>query len=182
MSESTLALETLRFPIGRFEVPQARLSEEERQAKIARIAATPAGLRAAVQHLDKTQLDTKYRPDGWTIRQVVHHVADSHMNSYIRFKLTITEDHPTIGTYDEAAWGEEPDARGADIERSLQILEGLHARWTPWLASLPESAWQRTLHHPEMGDLILEQLLAMYAWHGDHHIAHITELRSRQGW
>lgn len=182
MTDDRIDLETLRFPIGRFNIPDTRLSEETRSAMIDRIASTPDRLRAAVDDLDRTQLETPYRSDGWTVRQVVHHVADSHMNSYVRFKLTVTEDHPTIGTYDEAAWGEEPDARGADIELSLTILSGLHARWTEWLAGLPDAAWSRTLHHPEMGKMVLDQLLAMYAWHGDHHIAHISELRSRQGW
>ena len=182
MNDQTVDLETLRFPIGRFEVPQEGIPAEDRRAMIARVAATPTGLREAVRGLDDAQLDTVYRPDGWTARQVVHHVADSHMNSYIRFKLTITEDHPTIGVYNEAAWGEESDARAGDVEPTLKLLEGLHSRWTGWLVGLPDSAWSRTLHHPEIGGMVLDQLLAMYAWHGDHHIAHITELRSRQGW
>ncbi|MCG8469000.1 MAG: putative metal-dependent hydrolase [Gemmatimonadetes bacterium] len=175
-------LEALRFPIGRFDFPESPSTGAERAEWIERIASTPRRLREAVEDLDEAQLDTRYRPDGWTARQVVHHVVDSHVNSYIRFKLTKTEDHPTIGTYMEALWGEESDARTLDVGVSLDLLDALHRRWTAWLGGLPEDAWGRLLHHPEHGDLRLDQLLAMYAWHGDHHIAHITELRTREAW
>lgn len=185
MSHEPLAdeeLEALRFPIGRFELPTSEPSEEERLDLVERIAAVPAALRSAVEHLDDEQVDTEYRPDGWTVRQVIHHLADSHMNSYIRFKLTVTEDHPTVGTYKEGLWGEHPDSKSGDIELSLTLLESLHKRWTDWLRTLTRDEWQRTLYHPEIGDMTLDQLLAMYAWHGDHHTAHITRLREREGW
>lgn len=175
-------LEKRRFPIGRFEPTEGPLSPEQRAAMIDRIAATPTRLRAAVEGLDDGQLDTRYRPQGWTVRQVIHHVADSHINSYQRFKLTITEDHPTIRIYDEGRWGEEADARTADIEVSLALLDALHARWTGWLRTLTAEQWTRTLDHPEMGTLVLDQLLRLYAWHGEHHAAHITGLREREGW
>ncbi len=175
-------LETRRFPLGRFEPPMEALEPEQRAHMIDRIAAAPARLRAAVEGLDDAQLDTRYRPEGWTVRQVVHHVADSHINSYQRFKLTITEDHPTIRTYEEARWGEEADARAADIEVSLALLDALHERWTGWLRTLTADQWARTLDHPEFGTLVLDQLLALYSWHGAHHVAHITGLRERQGW
>lgn len=170
-------LERLRFPIGRFDPPPVPLSPETRTRLIDEIAAAPAALRAAVQGLSDAELDTPYRPGGWTVRQVVHHVPDSHMNSYVRFKLAATEDHPTIRTYDEAAWGELADAREADIGPSLDLLEALHARWTTWLRTLGPDAWARTLDHPEIGTLTLDQLLALYAWHGKHHVAHINGLR-----
>ncbi len=175
-------LERLRYPIGRFEAPQTPLPAEERRRMIDQIARTPADVRRAVEGLDETQLDTAYRPGGWTVRQVVHHLPDSHLNAYVRFKLAATEDHPTIRTYDEAAWGEQSDARTADIALSLAILDALHARWTGWLRSLSPAAWRRTLAHPEWGDFDLDQVLSMYAWHGPHHIAHITSLRDREGW
>lgn len=178
----TDAAPDLRYPIGPFHFPESPVDTDTRNEMIETIARTPSRLRAAVEDLGEEQLDTRYRTDGWTLRQVVHHVADSHINSYCRFKLTITEDHPTIRTYDEGAWGEQLDARAGDIERSLAILDNLHARWTDWLKTLSDGHWARTLHHPEAGDLVLDQLLALYAWHGPHHIAHITGLRDRMGW
>lgn len=170
-------LERLRFPIGRFDPPPVPLSPETRVRLIDEIAAAPAALRAAVEGLSEAELDTPYRPGGWTVRQVVHHVPDSHVNSYMRFKLTVTEDRPTIRTYDEAAWGELADAREGEIEPSLALLEALHERWTGWLRTLGPEDWARTLEHPEMGTMTLDQLLALYAWHGRHHAAHIASLR-----
>lgn len=173
------ALERLRYPVGRFEPPSGPLPAATRTAMIDEIAAVPAALRAAVAPLADDVLDTPYRPGGWTIRQVVHHVPDSHMNAYVRFKLAMTEEHPTIRTYDETAWGELADAREADIALSLSLLEALHARWTGWLRTLGEADWRRGFDHPEMGALTLDQLLALYAWHGRHHLAHVTGLLGR---
>lgn len=175
-------LETLRFPIGRFRPGEGPLTSEERRRAIDRIAAAPSALRRAVRGLDDERLDTPYRPDGWTVRQVVHHVADSHVNAYVRFKLTLTESHPTIRTYREDAWGELEDARTLDVEVSLDLLDALHGRWTALLRTLPDAAWERPLDHPEVGSLGLDQLLGLYAWHGEHHVAHVTELRERAGW
>lgn len=161
-----------RFPIGRFSYP-ASVSAEQRAAFLDRIAAVPARLRAAVSGLTDAQLDTPYREGGWTIRQVVHHVPDSHMNSYVRFKLALTEDEPTIKPYDEAAWALLPDTAATPVETSLALLEALHERWVTLLRGLSEEQWKRTMRHPVNGLLRLDQVLALYAWHGDHHIAHI---------
>lgn len=180
MSET--ATTDLRFPIGPFSFPETPIDRIDREAMIDTVADVPLRLREAVAGLSDEQLDTPYRPDGWSSRQVVHHCADSHVNSYCRFKLALTEDHPTIRTYDEAAWGEQVDARTAGVEVSLAILDAVHERWTGWLRTLTDEQWARTFHHPEVGDLVLDQLLALYAWHGPHHIAHITTLRERMGW
>jgi uncharacterized damage-inducible protein DinB len=161
-----------RFPIGRFEFPRS-VSAEQREEFLSRLASTPALLRAAVAGLSDAQLDTPYREGGWTIRQVVHHLPDSHMNSYIRFKLALTEDEPTIKPYDEAAWANLRDSAETPIGISLNLLESLHARWVTLLRALPEEEWYRTMRHPVNGLLRLDQVLALYAWHGDHHIAHI---------
>lgn len=176
------ALEARRFPTGRFHLPETPLAPDVRAEMIDTIAGTPAALAAAVEDLTADQLDTRYRPGGWTVRQVVHHVPDSHVNSYCRFKLTMTEEHPTIRTYEEARWGELEDARTADVGDSLALLVALHRRWTDWLRTLEPADWARTLHHPEFGTMNLDQLLALYAWHGPHHVAHITGLREREGW
>lgn len=161
-----------RFPIGRFKYPET-VSAEEREEFLARLASTPARLRAAVAGLTDAQLDKPYRDGGWTIRQVVHHVPDSHMNSYVRFKLALTEDEPTIKPYDEAAWAVLGDTAGTPIETSLVLLESLHARWVALLRGLTEAQWKRNMRHPANGLLRLDRVLALYAWHGDHHIAHI---------
>jgi uncharacterized damage-inducible protein DinB len=174
-------LEVLRFPIGRFS-PLRTLTAEGREGMWDEIAAAPAALRVAVDGLDEAQLDTVYRPGGWTVRQVAHHIPDSHLNSYMRFKLTVTEDVPTIRTYDEAAWGELVDARHAPVDVSLALLDALHARWVPWLRSLSHDDYRRRLDHPELGEMDLDVLLQLYAWHGAHHVAHITSLRNRMGW
>lgn len=174
-------LEALRFPIGRFS-PREALTPEDRERMWDEMGAAPDALRAAVDGLDETQLDTAYRPGGWTVRQVVHHVPDSHLNSYMRFKLTVTEDVPPIRTYEEAAWAELADARYAPVEVSLALLDALHARWIPWLRSLSPDDYRRRLDHPEFGEMDLDILLQLYAWHGAHHIAHITSLRDRMGW
>jgi hypothetical protein len=174
-------LEGFRFPIGRF-TPQPTLEPADRERLIDSIAAVPAALRAAVDGLDDTRLDTPYRPRGWTVRQVVHHVPDSHMNAYVRFKLTVTEDVPTIRTYEEGEWGELEDSRQAPVEISLRLLEALHVRWVLWLRSLGSDDFARRLYHPEFGEMNLDTLLQLYAWHGPHHVAHITSLRERMGW
>lgn len=171
----------LRFPVGEFKRPVS-LTPEQRQAAIASIAATPAKIRTAVRGLTDAQLDTPYRPGGWTVRQVVHHVPDSHANAYTRFKLTLTEDVPTIKPYDEAAWANLDDTRTTPIETSLTMLEALHDRWVRLLRSLAPDDFARRLNHPENGTMNLDQLLALYAWHGDHHVAHVTGLRARSGW
>jgi hypothetical protein len=171
----------LRYPIGKFQRP-ASLTPEERAAAAAIIAETPAMLRQAVAGLDDEQLDTRYRPGGWSVRQVVHHLPDSHVNAYVRVKLALTEDAPTIRTYEEARWAELPEATAAPVEASLAFLDGLHQRWALALRALTPDAWQRPLVHPESGRQTIEQLTALYAWHGRHHVAHITALRQRHGW
>jgi len=173
-----------RFPIGPFEMPSV-VPAEERPALIRRIETTPARLREAVSGLSDAQLDTPYREGGWTIREVVHHVPDSHMNSYVRFKLALTENEPLIRTYDEAAWGRLDDVRSTPVEVSLQLLEALHSRWVSLLRSMTEPQWRRTLVHPEKmdvnnGRIRLDQMLAMYAWHGDHHVAHAHQALGRR--
>jgi hypothetical protein len=158
------------------------LTPDERRAAIASIARTPANLRAAVQGLTETQLETPYRPEGWTVRQVVHHVPDSHSNAYTRFKLALTENVPTIKPYDENAWARLDDTRTTPIETSLVMMDVLHDRWVRLLESIASDDFARQLNHPENGIMNLDQLLALYAWHGDHHVAHITSLRNRNGW
>ena len=171
----------LRYPIGRFSFPQTPIPPAQRREWIAEIAAAPSQLRQAVAGLTREQLDTPYRPEGWTVRQVVHHVPESHMNSYIRFKLALTENEPTIKPYDESAWAKLADA-ASPIEVSRSLLDALHARWLYLLESMEEAAFARTFRHPEIGILNLDRTLALYAWHGKHHIAHITSLRERMGW
>jgi uncharacterized damage-inducible protein DinB len=159
------------------------MTEARRSHCVERIAATPARLRAAVAGLDDAQLDTPYRPGGWTVRQVVHHVPDSHLNAYTRFRLALTEDTPTIKPYEEARWAELPDARSAPVEPSLMLLDALHARWVALLETLGPVEGARAVRHPEHGRLLtVDELLAMYAWHGEHHTAHVTALRGRMGW
>jgi hypothetical protein len=172
----------LRYPIGPFTYAGA-MADAQRAECVARIAAAPGKLRAAVAGLDDTQLDTPYRPGGWTVRQVVHHVPDSHINAYTRFRLALTEDIPTIKPYEEARWAELPDARSLPVAVSLGLLEALHARWVPLLRGLTATDAARQLRHPEHGRLMsLDELVGLYSWHGDHHVAHITALRGRMGW
>ena len=171
----------LRYPVGKFQFPDA-VSAEERKRYITEIAEAPAKLRSAVGGLSDQQLDTPYRPGGWTVRQVVHHVPDSHLNSYVRFRLALTEEEPTIKAYFEDRWAELPDARTAPVEISLRLLECLHARWVGLLRSLDEAQWKRTFRHPELGLISLEKNAALYAWHGRHHVAHIAKLRERMNW
>lgn len=175
-------MDDLRYPIGRFTYTGS-LTEDDREACIERIAAAPSRLRLAVKGLTDRQLDTAYRPGGWTVRQVAHHVPDSHLNAYVRFRLALTEPNPTVRPYDEAQWAELPDARSAPIEISLTLLDALHVRWTLLLRQLGTNDWARTYFHPEQRRTVpLDEVLGMYAWHGEHHVAHITRLRERMEW
>jgi len=171
----------LRYPVGEFRFPKS-VSPQELALFIDEIAETPERMRAAITGLSEPQLDTPYRPGGWTVRQLAHHVPDSHINSYVRFRLALTEDEPVIKPYEEARWAELPDARTAPVEMSLALLENLHARWVPLLRSLYDVEWKRTFRHPELGLVSLENNAALYAWHGRHHVAHVTKLRERMGW
>lgn len=170
----------LRYPVGRF-TPVPSLSAAERQACVEQITAAPALFRRAVAGLTEAQLDTPYRPDGWTVRQVAHHLADSHMNAYIRFKLGLTEDAPAIKTYEEKDWATTPETR-APIGMSLDLLTALHERWVTLLRAMSPADYARTIRHPEWGTPSLDSMLALYAWHGRHHTAHVTTLREREGW
>lgn len=171
-----------RYPIGTFQAP-ATIDAEMRRDHLERIESLPLDLRNAVVGLDDAQLDTPYREGGWTLRQVVHHVADSHMNAFTRHKLALTEETPTIRPYDQTRWAELPDARTAPIGMSLAMLDAIHARWTHMLRALAPEHFERRFHHPEMGKTIsLDVNLALYAWHGAHHVAHINRLRERKGW
>jgi uncharacterized damage-inducible protein DinB len=171
----------LVLAIGPFKLEGAPTDEVIRRA-IGEIAEAPAKLRAAVEGLSPEQLDTPYRPDGWTVRQVVHHVPDSHLNSYCRFKLALTEDEPTIKPYHEDRWAELEDSRATPIDVSIALLESLHKRWWLLLKSLEPKDFQRTFRHPEIGVVSLAKNVCLYAWHGRHHAAHISSLRARMGW
>ena len=171
----------LRFPIGPFKLGGPPTDDDIRRA-IDNISEAPTKLRTAVEGLSAEQLDTPYRPGGWTVRQVVHHVPDSHLNSYCRFKLALTEDEPTIKPYHENRWAELEDSRATPIEVSLALLESLHARWVALLKSLAPSDFERTFRHPELGVVTLAKNVCLYSWHGRHHVAHITSLRERMGW
>jgi len=170
-----------RFPIGKFSFPQS-VTPQQREQWIGEIAATPQKLRASIAGLSQAQLDTPYRDGGWTVRQVIHHVPESHMNAYIRFKLALTEDNPVVKPYDESAWGKLPDIPGTPLETSLALLDALHDRFVRVLRLIEGPQWQRTFRHPEIGLVKLEGNLALYAWHGQHHTAHITSLRDRMKW
>jgi len=170
-----------RYPIGRYEMP-ADVTPAMRAGAILEIASTPERVRAVVKGLNDTQLDTPYREGGWTVRQVVHHMADSHMNAYVRWRLALTESEPTIKPYEESAWARLEDAAHAPIEVSLRLLEPLHERWVRLLHSVKPEEFARTFRHPEHGVRTLDWMLFLYAWHGKHHVAHITELRKQKGW
>lgn len=171
----------LRYPIGNFQ-PQQSITDQQRSELIQQIADAPARVRAAVKGLHEDQLSTPYRDGGWTVRQVVHHLPDSHLNAYVRFKLAMTEDGPMVKTYHENLWAELHDARTADIALSLSLLDSLHARWVIFMNSLPSTEFGRTYTHPDYGSVKLDYLVQLYAWHGRHHAAHITSLRERKGW
>jgi uncharacterized damage-inducible protein DinB len=175
-----LALDDLRYPIGRWDRRPAE--DAELPAAIAALEELPERLSRAVAGLDDERLDTPYREGGWTVRQLVHHVADSHVNAYTRFRLALTEDDPAIKTYDEARWAELADARTAPVESSLALLAALHERWTRLVRTLGPADLERAVRHPEHGLIGLRHLLALYAWHSRHHVAHVTRLRERMGW
>jgi hypothetical protein len=161
-----------KYPIGRFPRVTPPLAAVARKELIEEIEHAPMAINAIARNLTDAQLDTPYRPGGWTVRQVVHHVPDSHMNAYIRFKLAVTEDAPQIKAYLEDLWAELPDSK-APVAMSLDLLAGLHKRWVMFLRALPAEGFARTYVHPEMGAVPLDQALALYAWHGKHHLAHI---------
>jgi hypothetical protein len=171
----------LRYPIGPFQQSPAP-SVADRWDQISQLAEMPSKLRQAVESLTSAQLDTPYRPNGWTVRQVVHHLTDTNLNWYIRIKFALTEDKPVIRPFDEKLWSDLQDARLGPIEPSLLLLEGLHARWVNLFESLESTQWTRELIHPERGVITLDSILPRLAWHGRHHTAHITELRRRMGW
>jgi hypothetical protein len=174
-------MDDLRYPIGKFSL-EGEITGDRRELWIAQIAGAPAQLRTALGGLSEDQLSMPYRPGGWTLRQLAHHLPDSHMNSYTRFRLALTEENPTIKPYHEDRWADLADARTAPVDLSLRLLEALHARWVMLLRSLAPDDFKRTFQHPELGPMTLERNLALYAWHGRHHVAHVTGLRERMRW
>ena len=177
----------LRYPIGKVDDQQIStkggFDPSIKTALLQEIQICPTLLENAVLNLDEHAMNTAYRPGGWTVKQVVHHVADSHMNAYVRFKLALTEDNPTIKPYDEGSWAELPDTKNLPVNVSLTLLHALHLRWVELMKNMSDSDWQRTVHHPEhKRDISLWTMLGTYAWHGKHHVAHITALRTRMGW
>jgi len=173
--------EDLKYPIGRYQAPEV-ISADTRAGWIEQLTALPANLSKAVAGLNDEQLDTPYRPGGWTVRQVVHHVPDSHMNSYMRFRLALTEHVPLIKPYEEGAWAELNDARSGPVAPSLMLLDGLHQRFVLLLRSLQDADFARTFRHPELGEKRLDWTLGLYAWHSLHHTAHVNNLRVREHW
>jgi uncharacterized damage-inducible protein DinB len=171
-----------RFPIGKFQRPAETPTAAERSALIEQIAAAPGRLRMAVAGLDQAQLDTPYRDGGWSVRQVIHHLPDSHLNAYTRFKLALTEEFPTIRPYEEDKWAELPDSRETPTAVSLDLLQALHSRWVVVLETMQPDDYTRKLNHPVNGPMTLDTMLALYAWHGRHHVAHVTALREQRGW
>ncbi|AWM16188.1 bacillithiol transferase BstA [Bacillus inaquosorum] len=172
----------LSYPIGEYQ-PRESVSKEQKDEWIQALEKVPAKLKKAVEGMTESQLDTPYRDGGWTVRQVIHHLADSHMNSYIRFKLSLTEETPAIRPYDEKAWSELKDSKTADPSGSLALLQELHGRWTALLRTLTDQQFQRGFYHPDTKEIMtLENALGLYVWHSHHHIAHITELSQRMGW
>ncbi len=180
-----MATVDLRYPVGKFQWIPPENDEQMAKGRVHYIdvlSKLPADMRAAVGGLTAAQLDTPYRPDGWTVRQVVHHVPDSHMNAYIRWKFALTEDRPTIKPYPEDVWANLSDSATTPIEVSLRLLEALHARWVQLIVGTKPEEFARTYVHPENGVMHLDQMLALYAWHSAHHTAHITSLRERMNW
>ncbi len=171
----------MRYPVGKFK-PEASLSFAQREHLIGEIEEAPALLRNAVKGLSEAQLDTPYREGGWTVRQVAYHLADVDMNAFLRFKLALTEDEPTIKTYKQDRWAETIDAKSAPIELALKLVEAVHGRWVLLLRSMEAADFMCAFQHPERGRVTLEQNLALMAWHGRHHVGHITSLRERMGW
>ncbi len=178
----TAEIDTLKYPVGKFNPPN-EFSPALIAQWIQTIEELPKKLRTVVSGLDDTKLDTPYREGGWTIRQVVHHLADSHLNCYIRFRWTMTEDSPVIKTYNQDRWSELDDAKHAPVEVSLSLLDALHKRWLLFVRSLSGQDLERKFHNPESKkDYDLRTILALYAWHSNHHLAHITSLLKRKGW
>jgi DinB superfamily len=180
MTAKSSTLEDLRFPIGQFAPPE-NVTTNDRISAIATLARLPSQMRSAIGGLDQGQLDAPYRDDGWTVRQVVHHVADSHMNAVVRVRLALTEDWPTVTPYDEKAWALLHDY-AAPAKWSLEIIESLHARWVLLLQSLDDAQWKRGFNHPKLGPMTVEVATLLYAWHSRHHVAHITNLRAKEDW
>jgi hypothetical protein len=178
MSELTI---DLRYPIGKFRAPES-YTKELLTEHINIISTLPARLKKEVEFLTDQQLDTPYRPEGWTVRQVIHHLPDSHLNAYTRMKLAMTEENPTIKPYNEVKWAELQDAKTAPVKVSLELLTALHARWTMFLKNLSDTDFERSFNHPDNGPTLLKKALALYAWHSNHHLGHITSLKSRMGW
>lgn len=174
-------LDRLRYPIGRTEYPDP-ITDQHIHAWIEALENLPADLRKATEDLVDERLNTPYRPGGWTVRQVVHHLADSHTNAYLRFRQALTEDNPSVAAYDEKLWAELPDARSAPVDISLRLLGALHARWTELLKRLTPEQWKRTYNHSKIGPVPLNKAITLYAWHGRHHLAQIANLRERMGW
>lgn len=171
----------LKYPIGKYEVQPFSIKQKEEW--LLDIKFLPAELELSVQNLDESQLQTPYRDGGWTVHQLVHHIADSHINAYLRFKLCLTEENPTIKTYDQNAWSQLNDTKNLPVNISLTLLHALHQRWYVMLKDLPDEAWDRTVYHPEQKkQLTLWELLGMYSWHGKHHVAHINNLKERLSW
>ncbi len=170
-----------RYPIGRWSRPE-KIDAQMREEALQQLGELPQDLRRAVRRLDDDRLDTPYRSGGWTVRQLVHHIADSHMNCYVRVRLGLTENAPTIKPYDEGAWAKLHDSEEAPVAWSLDLLEALHARWLMLLRSLSNAQWRRTFVHPDHGAMSIETVTHLYAWHSRHHVAHITALRARKGW
>ena len=177
----SIEVKDLQYPIGKFKFNE-KFSEEIKNNYIREIEELPALLRKEVEHLSEEQLNTPYRPGGWTVKQVVHHIPDSHINSYVRFKLALTEENPLIKPYEQAQWAELEDSSVTPVSVSLLLLENLHKRWVILLKSLTLKDCERTLQHPEIGSVNLKWMLAQYAWHGKHHLAHITSLKKRMDW
>jgi hypothetical protein len=173
-------LDTLRYPVGPMpRLGGAPLARVERATLLAVLEQTPGRFRALTEGLTEAQLDQRYRPGGWTLRQVVHHVADSHMNSYVRMKLAITEDAPQVKTYDEKLWAELPEARTGPVDMSLSLIEALHRRWVAFLRALTPEQWRRTFVHPDWGLVTIDDAVTLYAWHCRHHAAHIESAAAR---
>jgi len=176
------SIDQLRYPVGQYE-PPLQIDAALRKQWMQTLGSLTANIRTAIEGLSEEQLDTPYRPEGWTVRQVIHHLPDSHMNSYIRFKLALTEDHPAIRPYAEDRWAELKDYQNTPVEVSLALLDSLHYRWVTTLENMKEEEWSRTLFHPESKQSFrLDVFLGNYDWHSRHHLAHITTLKERQGW
>ena len=174
-------IEKLKYPIGRYQL-EDNINKSSIARWIKEIESLPEKLFEAVKGLNKDQLQTQYRPDGWTVQQVIHHIADSHLNAYIRFKLALTEDKPIIKPYDEALWAKLPDSRLVDVNVSIELIKSLHKRWTTLLKELSEEELEKEFLHPESGMKNLKETICHYSWHGNHHLAHITSLKKRMSW